>query len=94
MLYFTNKYLDYTKLCHFMMCIHILVEKKSINNIVICQVMKHHGSEGKAIPVQLWRGPYSFWRLGLPHFTKVVRLPALSTGRLYPTGNTRRTHFS
>jgi hypothetical protein len=77
-----------------MMCIHILEEKKSINSNVICKVTKQHGSEGKAIPVQLWREPYSFWRLRLSHFTKVIRLPAISTGRLYPTGYTPRTHFS
>jgi hypothetical protein len=42
----------------------------------------------KAIPLQAWTGSEGFRTLRLPDFktigTKVVRLSALSTGRLYP----------
>ena len=45
-------------------------------------------SKGKAIPLQAWTGPEGSRRLRLPDFldnrhTKVVRLSALRTGRLY-----------
>jgi hypothetical protein len=44
---------------------------------------------GKAVPLEVWRGPESSKRLRLPDFktvdnTKVVSLPALRTGHLYP----------
>jgi hypothetical protein len=42
-------------------------------------------TKGKAIPLQVWTGPEGSRRLRLPDFkTVVVRLSALSTGRLYP----------
>jgi hypothetical protein len=37
----------------------------------------------KAVPVQAWAGPGCSRRL-FPDFKKVVRLPTLRTGRLYP----------
>jgi len=42
-----------------------------------------HG-EGKANPLQTWRGPEGFRSFRLPDFMKVVRLSALRTGHLYP----------
>jgi len=51
----------------------------------------------KAIPLQAWTGPEGF-RMRLPDFKKkghmkVVRLSALRTGCLYPTGNIPGLHF-
>jgi hypothetical protein len=45
--------------------------------------------KGKAIPLQAWTGPEGSRRLRLPDYLdnrqmNVVRLSALSTGRLYP----------
>jgi len=42
--------------------------------------------KGKAISVQAWTGPDN-------RHIKVVRLPALHTGRLYPSGNNPGTHL-
>ena len=47
-----------------------------------------HKGNGKAIPIQAWRGPKLSRRFGAPRFQdsrhmKVVRLSALRTGRLY-----------
>ena len=54
--------------------------------------------KGKAIPLQAWTGPEGSSRLRLPRFrdnrhTKVVRLSALRTGRLYSSGNIPDTHY-
>jgi len=63
-------------------------------------VLRHfHGdNNGKAIPLQAWTGPEGCRRLRLPRFQdnrhmKVVRLSAIRTGRLYPSGNTPGSHF-
>jgi len=55
-------------------------------------------SKGKAIPLQAWRGPEGSRRLRFPDFKdirhiKVVKLSALPTGHLYPTGNIPGTQF-
>ena len=54
--------------------------------------------KGNAIPLQAWTDPESSRRLRFLDFKdirhiKVVRLSALPTGRLYPTGNILGTHF-
>ena len=51
--------------------------------------------KGKAIPLQAWTGPESSRSLRLQdnRHMKVVRLSALSTGRLYHPGNIPGTHF-
>jgi len=53
--------------------------------------------KGKAIPLQAWT-PWGFQEVEVPRFQdnrhmKVVRLSALSTGRLYLPGNIPGTHF-
>jgi hypothetical protein len=52
----------------------------------------------KAIPVQASYRPRGFQDVDTPRFSdnrdiKVVRLSALTTGRLDPPGNFRGTHF-
>jgi hypothetical protein len=63
---------------------------------------KHVGgynkNKGKSFSLQAWRGPDDSRSLRLPDFEniqhmKVVRLSALSTGRLYPPRNIPGTHF-
>jgi len=54
--------------------------------------------KGKAIPLQAWTGPEGFKEVEAPRFQdnrhmKVVRLPALRTGRLYLPGNIPGTYF-
>ena len=54
--------------------------------------------KGKAIPLQAWTGRECSRMLRLPDFQenrhmKVVKLSAIRTGRLYPTGNIPGTHF-
>jgi len=54
--------------------------------------------KGKAIQLQAWTDPESSRKMRLPDLKtigtkKVVRLSALSTGRLYPPGNIPGTHF-
>jgi len=54
--------------------------------------------KGKAIPLQVWKGPEGFRRLRLPDFqdnrhVKVVRLSALRTGLVCPTGHIPGTHL-
>ena len=55
--------------------------------------------QGKAIPLQAWTGrPRGFQDVETPRFQdnrhmKVERLSALSTGRLYPSGNIPSTHL-
>jgi len=55
-------------------------------------------SKGKAVPLHTWTGPRGFQDSEAPIFQdnrhmKVVRLPALHTGPLYPPGNIPGTHF-
>ena len=55
-------------------------------------------SQGRAFPIQAWTGPLASRRLRIPGFLdswhmKVVRLCALRTCRLYPSGNICGTHF-
>jgi hypothetical protein len=55
-------------------------------------------SKDKAAPVQTWTGPLGFQEVEAPRFLdsrhmKVVRLSAVSTGRVYPPGNIPGTHF-
>jgi len=45
-------------------------------------------SKGKAVPLQLRRGPEGSRKLRFPDFVSPLR-----TGRLYPPGNTPGTHF-
>jgi hypothetical protein len=45
--------------------------------------------KGKYFPLQAWTGPWGFQEVEAPEFLdnrhrKVIRLSALSTGRLYP----------
>ena len=51
----------------------------------------------KAVPLQAWSGPEDSRKLRFSDFVTTEqdggRLPALSTGRLYPPGNTPGTHF-
>jgi hypothetical protein len=52
----------------------------------------------KAVPLQAWTGPGGFRHVKTPRFQdnrhmKALRLSALSTGHLYPTGNIPGTHF-
>jgi hypothetical protein len=54
--------------------------------------------QGKSIPHRPVRGPEDYMKLRLPDFItfgsmKVVRLLALSTGRLYSPTNIPGTHF-
>ena len=54
--------------------------------------------KSKATPLQAWIGPEGSRRLKAPtvhdnRHMKMVRLSALSTGRLYPPGNIPGTHF-
>jgi hypothetical protein len=51
-----------------------------------------------SFPLQAWTGPWGFQEVEAPEFLdnrhmKVVRLSALSTGRLYPPGRIPGTHF-
>ena len=48
-----------------------------------------HNSERKAVPLQVWTGPWRFQEVEAPRFQdnrhmKLLRLSALRTGRLYP----------
>ena len=49
----------------------------------------------ESVPVEAWTGPEGSRRLRFPDFNteEVVRLSALGTDHLYPTGNTPGTHF-
>jgi hypothetical protein len=50
-------------------------------------------SKGKAIPLQAWAGLEHSRILRLPYFkVQVVRLSALRTSHLYPSGNICGTH--
>jgi len=51
----------------------------------------------KAIPIQVWRGPYDSKALRLPNVLdshmEVARLSALCNGRLYSPGDVLGIHF-
>jgi len=65
--------------------IHAFLEMQI--NTFLTQFTTGHNGRGKAIPVQVWEGPYVCRRLRFPEFqhnqyTKVVRLSALRIGCL------------
>ena len=60
--------------------------------------IRNKSKKKKAIPLQVWTGPWGFQEVEAPRFQdnrhmKLVRLSALSTGCLYPQRNIPGTHF-
>ena len=67
------------------------------SRIVVVQLTLFKPVKGKAVPLKAWSGPEVSRQVSFPDFVKTAqdggRLSALSTGCIYPPGNTPSTHF-